>query len=244
MTGEPVSLRVMTYNIHSATGSGGSPDLQRIAADIAGADVDLVALQEVDARTKRADGIDQARELAASLGMDYVFGRSRWWIGPGRVGNAVLSRFPITRHRNRRLPGSRLRVSRKLLEVAVCVPETGEQWLFLSTHFSLDAGDRLRAARWIAQTYASKDETIILTGDFNESPAGPAVTTLEQWFDRADTGPTYPASSPAVAIDAVMAGPRDRVRIEAAGLGPPSISDHRSVIVSVLALPRTSPAAR
>ena len=45
--GEPLRLRVLSYNIHHGRGSDGKVDLERIAQVIRGAKPDIVALQEV-----------------------------------------------------------------------------------------------------------------------------------------------------------------------------------------------------
>lgn len=55
---------------------------------------DLVALQEVDQKTGRSSGIDQAAELGHLTGMHWVFGKAMDYQGGG-YGLAVLSRFPI-----------------------------------------------------------------------------------------------------------------------------------------------------
>ncbi len=55
-------LRILTYNIHHGEGTDGRFDLARIAGVINGQRPDLVALQEVDRRTTRASGVDQAAE--------------------------------------------------------------------------------------------------------------------------------------------------------------------------------------
>ena len=66
------TLRVGTLNIASGRNSGGSvlaaAELARAVADL---DVDLLALQEVDAGQPRSHGVDQAAEVARALGADW-----------------------------------------------------------------------------------------------------------------------------------------------------------------------------
>src|SRR5688572_7821086 len=72
------TLRVMTYNIHIARGLDDKIDLQRIANVIKRADVDVVALQEVDVKTRRSGSdVDQLKELAKLTGMHGKFGKAR-----------------------------------------------------------------------------------------------------------------------------------------------------------------------
>ena len=81
LTGTPVQsqtprprLRVLTYNIHHGEGRDGKFDYQRLAKVITNLQPDLVALQEVDNKTHRADGTDQASRLGELTGMYHVFG--------------------------------------------------------------------------------------------------------------------------------------------------------------------------
>lgn len=107
-------MRLVTYNIQYGFGRDGRLDLDRIAGELAGAD--LIALQEVERHNPRSDGADQPAELARKLG-DY------WWVygagvdlhAPGgtpadsgvrraQFGNMLLSRSPILSSRNHLLP--------------------------------------------------------------------------------------------------------------------------------------------
>src|SRR5690606_35061257 len=63
------AIRVLTFNIlHGAT-TKGDFDLDVIAKVINNTDPDLVALQEVDFKTKRARNLDLTTELAQRTGM-------------------------------------------------------------------------------------------------------------------------------------------------------------------------------
>ena len=53
------AVRVLTYNIHHGEGMDGKIDLERIAAVIKRLEPDVVALQEVDVKTTRSQGVDQ-----------------------------------------------------------------------------------------------------------------------------------------------------------------------------------------
>ena len=57
---EPL-LRVLTYNIHHGEGTDGVFDYQRLARVINELEPDVVALQEVDNKTRRAAGVDLRR---------------------------------------------------------------------------------------------------------------------------------------------------------------------------------------
>jgi len=102
-SGDAPRLRVLSYNIHHGEGVDHKLDLQRIAGVIKSVNPDLVALQEVDKGTQRANRVDQPVELARLTGMKVVFGGNIRYEG-GDYGNAVLSRLPIKRHKNHLLP--------------------------------------------------------------------------------------------------------------------------------------------
>jgi endonuclease/exonuclease/phosphatase family metal-dependent hydrolase len=94
-------LRVLTWNIWWRFG----PWERRqpaIAATLARLDADVIALQEVwsDETT------NLAAELATELGYQYVFASSMEMKGFG-FGNALLSRWPITRSESVKLHGQK-----------------------------------------------------------------------------------------------------------------------------------------
>jgi endonuclease/exonuclease/phosphatase family metal-dependent hydrolase len=100
----------MTYNIHRWAGRDQRLDLGRLAEVIEASGADVIGLNEV-LHPVTMDGRTYAplAELAKRLGMFYAFGPSGWidhdcpnWHGP--VGNALLSRYPLTDISNTLLP--------------------------------------------------------------------------------------------------------------------------------------------
>ena len=115
-------MRVGTFNLASGRDATGSPlDAAGLAAALAGVDVDVLAVQEVDAGQPRSRGLSQPAAVAAALGAtDWRFAPSldgtpspfRSWrpvdpavlTGPGdddgagpRYGVALFSRLPVRR---------------------------------------------------------------------------------------------------------------------------------------------------
>jgi endonuclease/exonuclease/phosphatase family metal-dependent hydrolase len=82
---------------------------------------DLVALQEVDKNAKRTGDIDQPAELARLTKMKVVFG-ANIELQSGHYGNAVLSRYPITRHKNYLLPNVDASEQREVIETEIKLP--------------------------------------------------------------------------------------------------------------------------
>jgi endonuclease/exonuclease/phosphatase family metal-dependent hydrolase len=129
-------IRVLTYNILL----GGERREELIAGVLARSGADLIALQEV-----RDDGM--AARLAGRLGMTAVSGSPS---DHGPLGLAVLTRLPITAHRNRCHAG----MLRSHLEVTVR-PRRGERLRFHVVHLAARFGERAKGeARRILEVEA------------------------------------------------------------------------------------------
>ena len=117
-------LRVITWNIRSAIGTGPFPDrwwsrisadrLRAIGAFLDGIGADLIALQEVALLSRDGDLVDNAGDLARQLGMQVRFGAVRTFdlveegasVGVGCFGNALLSRTGFRSSRTVALPAA------------------------------------------------------------------------------------------------------------------------------------------
>ena len=245
---EPVRLVVMTYNIHHAAGMDKKLDVERIARVIRDAEADLVALQEVDGGTKRADGVMQAEELGRLTQMHHAYGPAMDY-GGGKYGNAVLSRFPIEKTRHVALPykpGGR-REPRSVVGVAVRLGNAGRRIGFASTHFdhTRNDSDRLEQAKAVVEHTRCVEIPAILAGDFNCEPDSEPMRELAKEWTLASSGadgtasaaatqPTFPSTQPRITIDHVLVRPRQRWRvIEAKVIDEPVASDHRPVVVTL-----------
>lgn len=107
-------MKVLSYNIRD----GGKKRLPDIAGIIRGNAPDVIALQEANSRL-------QVAKLARDLGMHMVFGKANT-----RHHIAWLSRLPIQRHTNHRLPS----LSKTLLEIEVVW--NGEPLRLFATHLA------------------------------------------------------------------------------------------------------------
>ena len=120
------TLRVVSWNIRAAIGTGPFPDrwwsridagrLRAIGSFLSSLDADVVALQEVALASRDGDLVDNAGDLARRLGMEVRYGAVRTFavtdadeiVGAGCFGNALLSRRPIVRSHTVALPGAPL----------------------------------------------------------------------------------------------------------------------------------------
>ena len=200
------NVKVMAYNIHHANPPSKPDyiDLEAIAKVILAADPDLVALQEVDANTKRS-GIDQnqAKELGILTGMNYYFEPSIPFQGGG-YGNAILSKFPIEKKAFYSLSAAEGTEPRAVLTVQVTLP--GKQKVkFASTHLDYSVGSNTaQQAKDVIDYFKKEKLPVILAGDFNAVVDSDAIKTMDSSFERTCTEncpPTIPVIKPKKAID-------------------------------------------
>ena len=225
----PASLRVLSWNIHHGEGLDNEYDLQRIAGVISSADPDVVCLQEVDRRTIRSGGIDQAVELAYLLDMEPFFNRCIDYQG-GEYGDAILTKLKVRDVQRLSLPG--LREPRGLLGVVVA--PGNDPVLVCSTHFDhgRDNPSRVEEARLVADFARKAPLPVILAGDLNALPKSEVLDILDEVFSiPADPAPTFPAELPQRRIDYVMWShfPGWQL-VDTRVISEPLASDHRPVL--------------
>ncbi len=241
---QPVTLQVLSYNIHHGEGTDGRLDLERISAIIRGAEPDLVALQEVDKNLPRTGTVDQSAELARRTGMHVAFGGNYQFDG-GDYGNAVLSQRPIRRRQNYRLPMPTPGEPRGLLEVEVEL-DGGEPLVLLATHLDHRPLDRsrLESAETINKLAAAEPNRLsILAGDLNAVPESEVLKILRaEWHvPEGDSLLTSPAKRPRRQIDYALLRPASRWRVvDVKVLDEPVASDHRPLLVKLEVLPAGS----
>ena len=227
-------MRVVTFNIHHGTvGSTGPVDPDRLGRVCAEFEADVLALQEVDLKTRRARGADLAGSVARSTGMEHRYAPSLKLEG-GWYGNALFVRGEIGHHDVAYLPRSgrqeqrtvlvaSVRVDGVALTVAAChlavEPELG--------HVHLDA---------LADLVEVVDRPLVVLGDTNREPAEVEPYARRLGLTMAAHGPTQPATRPRLAIDHVMVT-ADLV-ITDVEVRPTEMSDHCALVVDLRG-PRT-----
>jgi endonuclease/exonuclease/phosphatase family metal-dependent hydrolase len=235
----PVRLRVLTYNVRHGEGGDGKVDLERTARVITSLKPDLVALQEIDRKTRRTHGVDQVAELGRLTGMHVAFGSALDFEG-GQYGVVVLSRWPIGSSVTHPLPNPEQKEPRTLL---VTEPKAPLPIRFCSTHLcAWSARNRLAQLRAIDDILLREGGApTILAGDFNAVPKSEAIRSLVKHWAGAGGGsaaPTSPADKPVRKIDYVVYRPADRFRlIETEVVDEPLASDHRPVLTVFELLP-------
>ncbi|HIL68991.1 MAG TPA: endonuclease [Verrucomicrobia bacterium] len=223
--GKP-KLRGLTYNIHHGQGTDGKFDYERLARIIIDLKPDIVALQEVDRGTRRADGVDQAEKLAQLTGMKAYFGNAMHFSG-GEYGEAILSRFPVKNVKSFRLP-FRFGLESRAAISGIIQPDNGlPEFQFLGTHLCHQSGEnRLDQVKQLHKLVGGNQRMpVILAGDFNARPGSEPMQYLLQngWKD---------AVSPKSIIDYVLLQSDDPWKVvEVRILDEPVASDHDPVLV-------------
>jgi endonuclease/exonuclease/phosphatase family metal-dependent hydrolase len=216
---------VLSYNIHHGEGTDRKFDLDRLAKIIRAAEPDVVALQEVDRKTRRASGVDQAAELGKLTGMHAEFGNAMNYSG-GEYGEAILTREKPTKVEVHALPHGPGREPRAALAVTLKPRDGLPELVFIGTHLCHQStDDRVAQAKKINEAYAVDSKLVaILAGDLNARTDTPAMKEFgKQWRD------TMPARNK---IDYVLVRPGDPWRvIEAKVVPEPVASDHDPVLV-------------
>lgn len=234
---EQIKLRVLTYNIFHGAGMDGRGDLERTAAVIKRAKPDLVALQEVDDKTTRSNGVDQTAELARMTKMHSAFGKAMDLQGGG-YGVAVLSRFPLEQVKNHLLPRADRYEPRAAL-AALISPDDRTKLLFVATHLENKSGAlRLRQVEALNKALARhSDLPAILAGDMNAGPNDPTIAALLPHWTRPlpeDDTPTWPADKPVMKLDYVLFRPSGAWRVTSAEVvNENAASDHRPFLVDL-----------
>ncbi len=239
---EPTKLRVLSYNIHHAEGVDHKLDLERIANVILSVKPDIVALQEVDQKATRSGSVDQPAELARLTKMNFAFGANIPLQG-GHYGNAVLSRFPVSSHKNHLLPSIDNGEQRGVIAEEIEIPKLSEPLLLLATHLDhrRDVKERIASAKVINQLVGKETiQPALLAGDLNDVIGSETLNEFDSMWIRANAEPlaTIPVTSPNRQIDFIMFQPRERWKvIEVKVLDEAVASDHRAILAVLEFLP-------
>jgi len=161
----------MTYNIHRWAGQDQRLDLDRLVEVVLAANADVVCLNEVLHPVLIGPRVrEPLAELARRLHMTYLFGPSGWqdhgpgWYGP--LGNALLSRYPLSNALNMplpRLPGTK---PRSLLGATLADGPARGLGAFVTHLDHMFEGTRLWQLRGVLRRLAHYGPHF-LGGDFN-----------------------------------------------------------------------------
>jgi len=224
-------ITVASYNVHRWAGLNGtrSPDPARAGFVISELSADVIALQEV---LRPFDVEDPLERLADALHLHLAFVATRVH-RRGEIGNAILSRWPITSVFSLDLSFSRVE---RRSAVATQFPGEFGPLSVVSMHLALVDRTRRRQVRSILE-HPQLQGAVVLLGDMNAWRRCKATRTLErEMVGGAEfTYPrTFPAARPVLALDRVYTRGARVGRIEAhSSPAARRASDHLPVIAQI-----------
>ena len=233
-------VRVLSYNIyHGETVDAEKQfDLDLLAKIINDTNPDLVALQEVDFKTKRVLRMDLVTELGLRTKMQAIFGKAMAFDG-GEYGEGVLSKYSFLSTKNHALVAREGKEPRAALEVNIII-KSKDTIRFIGTHLdhTKDETDRINQANQINSIFSKDEVPTILAGDLNALPESETMQIFYKYWEQSfsENTPTAPAKQPSAKIDYILFKPANRWRVlETMVIDEKTASDHRPVL-SVLEL--------
>lgn len=226
------SHRIMSYNVRNCNGLDNKIDYQRIANIIKNANVEAVAVQELDSMSARYPNQDVLKNLADLTGMYPTFAPSINYQG-GKYGIGMLTKEKPLSHRRVALPCRS--EPRSLLIVEL------EDYYYCCTHLSLHAEDRETSIGIIVDELSKLDKPVMIAGDFNAEPEEKAMKMMAEdfvIFKKDATSPyTFPANKPDIEIDYICLFKSGEVSkfevLEHSVIDAPVESDHRPIVAEV-----------
>lgn len=205
---EKDTVKVMSFNIlHGATVKNDF-NLDTIAGVINMYKPNLVALQEVDFKTRRAKQFDLPTELGYRTGMASLFARAMYYDG-GEYGEAVLSSYTFIGSENIPLPHLPDSEPRAAL-VTLVKTKNGNTIQFVGTHLDhLEKDtDRVMQAKAIAKELGDSEYPTLIVGDLNDGPNSRTLQIFKSKFTKPDdpeaSQNTWPANKPKVCLDHIL----------------------------------------
>ena len=230
------NLKVMSYNIHFGQNIKNVDKLDSMAKIIIHTKPDIVALQEVDSVCARSGNVDQAKTLAKLTGMYFSFVRHFAYDG-GAYGQAILSKYPIAKTTNYRLPIYPLeeKETRAMLLAEVEISKSKKVIVGVVHLDYRNKDSRLNQIHHIATLFDKQPFPGILAGDMNALPNTDELVSLAKHFNFPDipTNFTFPAPNPVRKIDFIMAHNNSSATITDEIVLDVDYSDHKPIMANV-----------
>jgi endonuclease/exonuclease/phosphatase family metal-dependent hydrolase len=226
-------LRIASYNVHKCTGMDSRKDPERVAEVIRSLDADIISLQEVLSDPGNAASA-QMRYLAEKTGMYMAVAGPTKRKKDGRFGNALLSRFPITKVRLHDISFGTFE-PRGIIDADIMVGDMIVR--VVATHLGLWPVERNRQVDRLLEILPERFESpLIVMGDINGwIPGSPMLRRLQERLGKPVTMRSYPASFPVLPLDRIWILPSEHLREAGASLSRLSriASDHLPVVATV-----------
>lgn len=166
-------FRVITYNIHK--GIGGVDRRyrpERIIDTLCRYEGDIVVLQEVDDDVPRSRHHRQVDEIGDALGLHHRAYQHNVSLKQGHYGNAILSRFRLSRRENIELTVPMKKRRRALAARCHIQGKHSHSMLIITCHLGLAGYERLMQLQKLHESpvlkYVHHDTPVIVAGDYND----------------------------------------------------------------------------
>ncbi|MDO5307895.1 MAG: endonuclease/exonuclease/phosphatase family protein [Planctomycetia bacterium] len=227
-------VRLMSYNVCNGKGLDGKTDYNRLADVILKENPDLIAIQELDQKTKRSKGVDVLETLGELTKMYPSYGPAIDYQG-GKYGIGILSKEKPIKVEYFPLPGREEQRCLLVVEFEKCV--------FCCSHWSLTKEDRAATHAIVTSKMKEQSKPVFICGDFNATPQEDSIKNLQKdWTILSADDVTFPANKPTIRIDYIcVADPTnkrdpqkwlDAVK-DARVVNEPVVSDHRPIVVDL-----------
>lgn len=195
-------LVVSSYNVHACVGLDGRRDPLRIWRVLNEIDADIYGLQEVDARSRQPDFVDQFEFFEEQSGMHAIAGPNMTEDG-ARYGNALLSRWPVLDYRLIDLSIENYEPRGAISAVIGCA---GRDVRVVNTHLGLRRRERGKQLALLHDALGDDPLPSIFLGDYNMwGRQHRALGRLGAPAVRAAAPKTYFSRFPLFALDRIWA---------------------------------------
>jgi endonuclease/exonuclease/phosphatase family metal-dependent hydrolase len=189
-TTQPLTLKILSYNIQHGITNDGKTNLLRIVELIKEHKPDLVALQDVDSGLVRSGKLNQTHILSLLTGYEEYFAMATTFQN-GKHGLGILSMRPFESKQHRFIPSPENSEARIMQTVLVELAE-GRFVQFCNTELdSKSPLNRGLQAAFINEIHRNSIYPVILTGDFKAFADDFTLESLSKhWIDIAKDSST------------------------------------------------------
>ncbi|WP_426959071.1 endonuclease/exonuclease/phosphatase family protein [Muricoccus radiodurans] len=231
-TPDASAIRVMTWNIHGGVCTAGRHDLARAIALIRRHGPDIVAIQEVEGRTRPPSLPFTA--LRDELGGHAVEAPTLRG-AEGCYGHMLISRWPLEDEalHDITVPG---REPRRAITARAATPKGPLR--VIAAHLGLGLRERRQQALRLAALARQGAEPTIALGDFNDwEPHGPVDRAFLGVLPSRTRARTFPVGRPLFALDRIYVRPRAVLLRSWTDKAAREASDHLPVIADLALAP-------
>lgn len=232
-----IKLNIMTYNVHHCNPPAikGLIDIDAIANVIKSNSIEIAFLQEIDVRTTRVNGIDQALELSQKTGLKYFRFFKAIDIMGGEYGVMILSKYPIDSTMVYPLYQEGDSEQRVLGIANVILPDNFKLKV-ACTHLDLSARLREVEINEIDSILSRESIPVILGGDFNATSQSNEIKLMGEKYvsSTKEFLSTFPNKNPNRTIDYIFISKSANLRVLSHKvLVNTDASDHLPVVAEI-----------